>query len=90
MQGRPARLTMTAQYLQQRCEICSFREALWIDAVWLQGMTESASWSLQEVLIRLLEAFQRRIPASAKIQRKREYVAEEKKSEMRWLEQLII
>ncbi len=79
---------MTAQHLQQRREICSFREALWIDAIWLQGMTESASWSLREVLIRLLEAFQRQIPASAKSQRKSEYIAEEKKSEM--LEQLII
>ncbi len=37
-----------------------------------------------EVLIRLLEAFQRRIPASAKSQRRREFVTEEKKSEMRW------
>ncbi len=61
-----ARLTMTAQHLQQRREICSFSEALWIDVGWLQGMTESASWSLREVLIRLLEAFQWRIPASAK------------------------
>ncbi len=39
--------------------------AAWIDARWLQGMTESASWSLWEVPIRLLEAFQWRIPASA-------------------------
>ncbi len=38
---------------------------------------------LCEVLIWLLEAFQRRIPASAKSQRGR-FVAEEKKSEMRW------
>ncbi len=37
-----------------------------------------------EVLIRLLEAFQRRIPASAKSQRRREFITEEKKSEMRW------
>ncbi len=40
--------------------------------------------------IRLLEAFQWRIPASAKSQGRREFVAEEKKSELRWLEQLII
>ncbi len=32
-----------------------FCEALWIYAGWLQGMTESASWSLGEVL--MLEAF---------------------------------
>ncbi len=37
-----------------------------------------------KVLIRLLEAFQRRIPGSAKSQRRRELVAEEKKSEMQW------
>ncbi len=37
-----------------------------------------------EVLILLLEAFQRRIPSSAKSQRRREFVAEEKKSEIRW------
>ncbi len=36
------------------------------------------------------EAFQRWIPASVKSQRRREFVAEEKKSELRWLEQLII
>ncbi len=84
MHGRPARLTMTAWHLQQCREICSFREALWINAGWLQGMTESASWSLREVLIRLFEAFQRWIPASAKSQRRRFFVAEEKKSEMRW------
>ncbi len=40
--------------------------------------------SLWEVPIRLLEAFQRRIPWSAKNQRRRECVAEEKKSEMQW------
>ncbi len=39
---------------------------------------------LCEVLIWLLEAFQRRIPASVKSQRGREFVAEEKKSEMWW------
>ncbi len=43
-----------------------FCEALWIDAKWLQRMTELASWSLREILIRLLEAFQWQIPASAK------------------------
>ncbi len=43
-----------------------FCEALWIDARWLQRMTELASWSLREVLIRLLAAFQQQIPASAK------------------------
>ncbi len=66
VQGRPAHLTMTVRHLQQRCENSSFSEALWIDAGWLQGMTDSASWSLQELLIQLLEAFQGLIPASAK------------------------
>ncbi len=47
MQGGPAHLTMTAWHLQQRCEIFSFSEALRIDAGWLQGMTESVSWSLR-------------------------------------------
>ncbi len=61
-----------------------FCEALWIDTGWLQRMTESASWSLREILIWLLEMFQRRIPASAKSLRRREFIAEEKKSEMRW------
>ncbi len=59
-------LTMTVWHLQLRREMCSFSDALWIDAGWLQGMTESARWSLREVPIRLLEAFQWRIPASAK------------------------
>ncbi len=36
------------------------------------------------------EVFQWWILASAKSQRRREFVAEEKKSELRWLEQLII
>ncbi len=36
------------------------------------------------------ETFQRRIPASAKSQRRRGFIDEEKKSEIRWLEQLII
>ncbi len=52
-----------------------FCEARRIDAGWLQGMTEFASWLLREVLIRLLEAFQRLILASAKSQRRREFVA---------------
>ncbi len=37
-----------------------------------------------EILMRLLEAFQWRIPASAKSQQRRKFVAEEKKSEMGW------
>ncbi len=37
-----------------------------------------------------VEVFQRQIPASAKSQRRRELVAEEKKSELQWLERLII
>ncbi len=49
MQGRPEHLTMTARHLQQRREICSFSEALWINAGWLQGMTESASWLLRDL-----------------------------------------
>ncbi len=36
------------------------------------------------------EVFQRQIPASAKSPRRRELVAEEKKSELQWLERLII
>ncbi len=89
MQGRRAGLRvqetyMTVRHLQQRCEICSFVRLFVSTPGWLQGMTESESWSLREVLIRLLEAFQRRIPPSAKSQRRREFVAEEKKSEMRW------
>ncbi len=36
------------------------------------------------------EALQRRILVSAKSQRRMEFVAEEKKFELRWLEQLII
>ncbi len=55
--GGPARLTMTAWHLQQRWEICSFFFALRIDTGWLQGMTESASWALQKVLVRLLRRF---------------------------------
>ncbi len=48
LQGGPARLTMTAWHLQQRHEICSFSEALWIEARCLQGITESASWLLRD------------------------------------------
>ncbi len=82
--GRPARLSMTARHLQ--LILVKFQKfALRINVGWLQGMTESASWSLREVLIRLLEAFQRRIPESAKSQQRRVFVAEEKKSEMRLL-----
>ncbi len=84
--GWPAHLTTTTRHLQERREICSFREALWINARWLQGMTESTSWSLLEILIRLLRHFN----GGSQRQRRREFVAEEKKSEMQWLEQLII
>ncbi len=41
MQGGPAHLTMKVWHFQQRREISSFSEALWIDSGWLQGMTES-------------------------------------------------
>ncbi len=50
--------------LQWRRGICNNGEkfalfffALRIDTGWLQGMTESASWALQKVLVRLLRHF---------------------------------
>ncbi len=76
--------------LKWRCGICN-KAVNFSLLVSLFGSTPDGcrGWpSLQaghcEVLIRLLEAFQRRIPGSAKSQRRREFVAEEKKSEMRW------
>ncbi len=46
----PAHLTMMARHLQQRCAKISFFSKAFLDLTGLQqGMTEFASWSLQEV-----------------------------------------
>ncbi len=63
-------------------EICSFRGSGDRRRM-AAGMTESVSWAYERSNP-AAEAFQRRIPASAKSQRRREFVAEEKKSELQW------
>ncbi len=68
---------------QRRAEICSFSEALRSTSDGGRGSTKSAIWLLQE-LQSAAEAFKRQISASAKSQRGRVFVAEEKKSEMWW------
>ncbi len=69
-------------------EICSFRGS--VDRRRMAAGDDRVCELGLRGSIRLLEAFQRRIPASAKSQGRMEFVAEEKKSELRWLEQLII
>ncbi len=83
MQRRPARLTMTVRHLQQR----RAKFALLVRLLGRRRMVAEDRPNLQAGRCKrsnlAAEAFQWRISASAKSQRGRVFVAEEKKSELR-------